>query len=253
MVLSNIKSFTNKSKCGIIYCHFPFRTKGGRPLDFLLQYDYRAGDAACALNTLHDLAEEGTEAIICRIRCSADNVLFVHPDTTMTRLCSCDEYVSELQFQEIRAMMRLCGYYPLTLEEILNGYRGSTRLILHFRCFRPRAQIISRIVQDPRFSLGTDSPEQLAVFAAGYSGQRTVGFACHLTAAQKMAESGASEICMYGRDVDGFGRLDFSDIRIHCPLWYEVLHKPEHGLDEIITKARHIGFDRVTVPLDYIV
>lgn len=221
-------------------------------MDFLLQYDYRTGGASCALQTLHDLAEEETEAVICRIRSSADHVLFVHPDTTLSRLCSCDEYVSDLQFSEIRAMMRLCGYYPLTLDELLDGYRGKNRLILHFRCFRPRAQTISRIVQDPRFSLATDSPEQLAVFAGGYPGHRTVGFACHMEAAQKMAAAGASAVCMYGRDVEGFGRLDFSAVRKKCPLWYEVLHKPEHGLDEIIAKSRSIGFDRVTVPLDYI-
>jgi hypothetical protein len=220
---------------------------------FLLQYDYRPGDAACALATLHELAAEDTEAVICRIRCSADNVLFVHPDTTMTRLCACDEYVSDLQYTEIRAMMRLCGYHPLTLEELLQGYRGNTRLVLHFRNFRPHARIISRIAQDPRLSLATDSPEQLAVIAEGYPGHRTVGFACHLPTALKMAQSGASEICMYGRDVEGFGRLDFAPLRAKCPLWYEVLHRPGNGLDDILEKAGKIGFDRVTVPLEYIV
>ena len=222
-------------------------------MDFLLQYDYRPGNAACALGALHDLAEEEIEAVICRVRCSSDKVPFVYPDTTLSRLCACDEYVSNLQFTEIRAMMRLCGYFPLTLEELLDGYRGNTRLILHFRSFRPDAQLISRIVQDPRLSLATDSPEQLAVFAAGYPHHKTVGFACHLASARKMADAGASEICMYGRDVEGFGRLDFSSVGAQCPLWYEVLHKPQNGLDEVIRKARSIGFDRVTVLPHYIV
>jgi len=218
----------------------------------IYHYEYRRGGEAAALGALYELTESGAESIVCRIRRSSDNVLFVHQDTVLSERCFCDEYVADLRFREIDALMKLCGYHVLTLDRLLEGYKGDTPLILHFRSLRPNAGIISRIVADSRFSFATDSAEQLAVIAEGFPQNRTVGFACHLPVAEKMAESGASAVCMYGRDVQGFQKMDFSHVKAMCPLWYEFVRTPEDGLDNALNCAASIGFEKVVMSLAYL-
>ena len=220
-------------------------------MEILVHYDYRKGGIGSELDTLHDLASGAAHGVVCRIRRSADNVLFVHQETTMSGLCAVDEYVHELRFCEIDALMRLCGYRVLTLEQILTQYEGAAPLILHFRSFRPEAGIVSRIVRDPRFSFATDSAEQLSVIAQAFPEHRAVGFACHLPTAEEMAMVGASAVCMYGREVPRFRSMDFTEVRVHCPTWYERLRVSDYTHDEAIAQAELLGFESVIMPPSY--
>jgi len=221
-------------------------------LEFLLHYDYRKGGTGSEMDTLHDLAKSGASAIVCRIRQSVDNVMFVHQETTMSQLCACDEYVNELRFCEVDALMRLCGYHVLTLEEILTQYKGNIPLILHFRSSRPDARVVSRIGSDERLWFATDSAEQLSVIAQAFPGRRVVGFACHLPTAEAMAMSGAAAVCMYGREVPRFRSMNFSEVRVHCPIWYERLRVSDYDHDTVITQAQMLGFESVILPPSYL-
>ena len=237
---------------GMWYYLLGYLFERGAALNFLVHYDYRNGGAGSELDTLHDLAASGADAVVCRIRQSADNVLFVHQETTMSQLCACDEYVTELRFCEIDALMRLCGYHVLTLEQILTQYKANTPLILHFRSFRPDARIVSRIVRDDRLWFATDSAEQLSVIAQAFSQRRVVGFACHLPTAEAMAMSGAAAVCMYGREVLRFRSMNFSEVRVHCSLWYERLRVSEYDHDAAIAQAQMLGFDKIILPPSYL-
>ncbi len=233
----------------VSYC---IKHGGGAALDFLLHYDYRKGGAGSELDTLYSLTDSGVKAVVCRIRQSSDNVMFVHQETTMSQLCACDEYVQELRFCEIDALMRLCGYRVLTLDQILGQYEAETPLILHFRSFRPGAEILSRIMRDSRFTFATDSPEQLSVIAQAFPEGNTVGFACHLPTAEAMARAGASAVCMYGREVPRFRSMNFSEVRVHCPVWYERLRVSDFDHDTAIIQAHTLGFDSIILPPSYL-
>ena len=225
--------------------------QGGAALDFLLHYDYRRGGAGSELDTLHDLGKLGAKAVVCRVRQSSDNVMFIHQETTMSQLCACDEYVQDLRFCEIDALMRLCGYRILTLDKLLAHYQADTPLILHFRSFRPGAEVLSSIMRDTRFSFATDSVEQLGVITQAFPESRTIGFACHLPTAEAMAAAGASAVCMYGREVLRFRSMNFARVREHCPIWYERLRVSDIDHDTAIVQAQELGFDSIILPPAY--
>jgi len=248
-VSSPIPFFTRERKCDIIVS-YPLnrQPQGDTDMKLIYQYEYRKGGPQQALDSLHALADSGADAILCRIRCSSDNVLFVHQDTTLSELCSCDEYVSDLRYCEIDALMRLCLYHVLTLDQLLENYRGTTPLILHFRSVRPDAGTVSRIMRDSRFSLATDSPEQLRIIAQAFPGQHTIGFACHYPTALQMAQSGAFAVCLYGRDVSGFASMDLAALTEHCPVWAEPPRFTEAEPEAVLLQAEAMGFERVILP-----
>jgi hypothetical protein len=221
-------------------------------VELIINCEYEQGNKADPVDALHELAETNNSYIVCRIRRSADNVLFVFPDTMMSRLCSYDEYVSELRFCEIDALMSLSGYKVLKLDSLLEQYRGTSRIILHFRNVRPNADIISRIMKNDRFSFATDSLEQLAIIMSGFPDHKAVGYACHLPTAEQMAGLGIDAVCMYGREAARFAKLDFTKIKNKCELWYEITQEPEAGLDAELQQAKTLGFDRIATPLRYI-
>ena len=220
-------------------------------MEYIVHYEYRKGGPGSALANLHELTRCGAEAIVCRIRCSSDNIMFVHQETTMSQLCSCDEYVSELRFCEIDALMRLCGYQVLTLQAVLNEYAGDKPLILHFRSIRPDAGTVQRIMRDERFIFATDSSEQLSVILQAFPEHRAIGFACHLPTAEEMARCGAFAVCMYGREVLRFRSMDFSQVREHSSLWCERLRVSEYNHITAVKHAELIGFARLIMPPDY--
>jgi len=221
------------------------------PVKLILEYTYRLHGERDALASLHDFARSGADAIVCRIRSSEDHVLFVHPDTTLDRLCGLEERVDELRFCEIDAMMRLNGYRILTLEALLDGYTGEVPLVLHFRGVRPDGNTVSRVMRDPRFSFATDSVEQLTLIAQAYPDGKTVGFASHIPNGLSMARAGASAVCLYGRESSAYTDPLVDEIRVHSDLWIAPPGRPKGNLDTEKTKIRALGAVGIVVPLDY--
>ena len=221
-------------------------------MKLILHYTYRRGGTSSALDTLHELAQSSADAILCRVRRSKNNVLIVYPESTMAQLCSYEERVDELQFNEIDALMQLCGYHVLTLSELIDKYQCNTPLILHFRSFRPDASVVSRVVRDPRFSFGTDSVDQLNVIANGFPSHKAIGFASHLPAAQAMANVGASVICMYGRDAAKYTAGSLAPLAHNHEIWMELPRQPEEGLDEAMETAQTLGCSGIVLPLEFL-
>lgn len=220
-------------------------------MKLILEYTYRLHGERDALASLHDFAKSGADSIVCRIRSSEDHVLFVHPDTTLDRLCGREERVDELRFCEIDAMMRLNGYRILTLDALLDGYEGETPLVLHFRGVRPDGNTVSRVMRDSRFCFATDSVEQLTLIAQAYPGGTTVGFASHIPNGLAMARAGASAVCLYGRESGAYRDPLTEEIRVFCELWIAPPGRPHSGLDTEREKIRALGASGVVVPLDY--
>lgn len=219
-------------------------------MELVWHYEYRVGCTE-PLDALHEMTKCGADGILCRIRRSADNVLFVCRETVMTELCACDEYVSKLSFREIDALMRLCGYRVLTLDALLDGYHGEMQVILHFRTVRPDGSLLGRIMQNPHFTVATDSVEQLRVIAEGFPANAPIGFACHLPTAMEMAEAGASAVCLYGRELTGFSKDGLAALAEKIPVWYELICAPEDGVDAPAALAEKSGVSRLVLPLAY--
>lgn len=214
-------------------------------------YDYSIGDRD-ALSPLHDLAKISTGEVICRVRQSKDGIAFVCRESTLARLCLCDEQVSGLKFTEIDALLRLCNMHVLTLDTLLSEYARETPLVLHFRGFRPDAYIVSRVVRDPRFSFATDSAEQLGVISMGFPEHRTVGFASHLRAAEVMMKAGASVLCLYGREPAVYTDDQLAPLKEKCELWTEIPHFAQTNLDTMTADAEARGFSGIVLSLDRI-
>ena len=210
-------------------------------MKLILHHSYSQSSGMSALDTLRALTHCGAHALVCRIRRSSDNVLLVHQDTTMARLCLCEERIDALRFCEIDALMRLSGYSILTLNELLENYTEKTPLILHFRGFRPDASVISRFIGDPRFSFATDSVEQLRVIAGGFPAHRTVGFACHIPNAAAMLRAGASAVCLYGRRLSEYPPEQLLQLGAGGRLLLEIPELSAEGLDAEMQKAGELA------------
>ncbi len=201
---------------------------------------------------LHDLAAISTGAVVCRVRQSKDGVPFVCRESTLARLCLCDEQVSQLRYAEVDALMRLCNMHVMPLDLLFDGYARETPLVLHFRGFRPDAGIVSRVVRDARFSFATDSAEQLGVISMGFPQHRTVGFASHLRAADVMMRAGASVLCLYGREPGAYSEEQLAPLLEKCELWTEIPPYAESDLDTMIRDAEVRRFSGIVLPLDLI-
>lgn len=210
-------------------------------MKLILHHTYDRSGGMSALENLRWLSLSGADALICRVRRSRDNVLLIHEDTTMARLCLCEERIDELRFCEIDALMRLGGYRVLTLDELLDGYRERTPLILHFRSFRPSATVISRFIGDERFSFATDSVEQLRAFTEGFPGRRTVGFSCHLPNADAMQKAGADAVCLYGRTLGEYDPAAVRALGQAGEIWLEPDGDPIPDLDTVYAEAQRLS------------
>lgn len=215
-------------------------------------YDYDISGRDDALATLHDLAKISVGEVVCRVRQSKDGIPFVCRESTLARLCLCDEQVSQLRFAEVDALMRLCNMRVLTLDTLFSEYARETPIVLHFRGFRPDANIVSRCVRDSRFSFATDSAEQLGVISMGYPTHKTVGFASHLRAAETMMRAGASVICLYGREPGAYSEEQMLPLKEKCELWTEIPSYAESDLDTMMADASALGFSGVVLPLELI-
>lgn len=215
-------------------------------------YDRSQPFADRGMEILHDLARSSDGTVVCRVRQSKDGTVFICLEPTLARLCLCEERVEELRFAEIDALMRLGNMHILTLDTLLSSYEGDAQIVLHFRGFRPDADIVSRVVRDARFSFGTDSSEQLGVIAGAYSRHKTVGFASHLRAADTMLQAGASAICLYGREPGAYTREQTAPLAARCELWAEIPSYATADLDSMIQSASAVGFAGIVLPLQLI-
>ncbi len=215
-------------------------------------FDYDISDREDALPALHQLATVSTDAIVCRVRQSKDGIPFICRDTTLARLCLCDEQVSDLRFAEVDALMRLCDMRIITLERLFDYYVQETPLVLHFRGFRPDGNLVSAVARDPRFLFATDSAEQLGVISMGYPQNRTVGFASHLRAAETMLLAGASVICLYGREPGAYTEEQLAPLKAQREIWTEIPSFAETDLDTMKADAEERGFSGIVLSLDKI-
>lgn len=147
--------------------------------------------------------------------------------------------------------MQLGGYHVLTLERLFAEYASSTKLILHFRGFRPDASVVSRVVRDVRFSFGSDSIEQIRVIADGYPSHRSTGFASHIPTAMQLAEQGAEVICLHGREAHGYSaeQQQLSTIAKRSQLWMELPRNSEIPYAESVAAAEKMGISGMVIPL----
>ncbi len=215
-------------------------------------FDYDISGRENAMPALHELASVSTDAIVCRVRQSKDGIPFICRESTLARLCLCEEKVSDLRFSEIDALLRLCDMRVITLDALFSSYQQETPLVLHFRGFRPNANIVSRIVRDPRFFFATDSAEQLGVISMAYPQNRTVGFASHLRAAEVMMRAGASVLCLYGREPAAYTEEQLAPFKPRCELWTEIPSFAETGLDTMKADAEALGFSGIVLSLNMI-
>ncbi len=215
-------------------------------------YDRSQPFADRGMEILHDLARSSDGVVICRVRRSKDGVVFICLEPTLARLCLCEERVEDLRFAEIDALMRLGNMHILTLDTLLSCYEGEAQIVLHFRGFRPDAEIVSRVVRDVRFSFGTDSAEQLGVIAGAYPQHKAVGFASHLRAAETMLQAGASVICLYGREPGAYTAEQIAPLAAHCEIWTEIPPYATAGLDSMIRSAGDVGCRGIVLPLQLI-
>ena len=228
------------------------KTERGTDMKLIPYFDYDFSGRDNALPALHELATVSTDVIVCRVRQSKDGIPFICRESTLARLCMCEEQVSDLRFSEIDALFRLCNMRVITLDDLFSSYMQETPLVLHFRGFRPDGNTISRVVRDSRFSFATDSAEQLDVISMGYPGHRTVGFASHLRAAELMMQAGASVLCLYGREPAAYTEEQLQPLKARCELWTEIPSFAETGLDTMKKDAEALGFGGIVLSLDLI-
>ena len=175
------------------------------------------------IDPLRALEQTATDApfILCRVRRSADGVLFAQNDALLIDRCSLDKRVDQLTFKEISALYTLCGYNVLTFEQLMN-YQGKKRVVLHLRGFRPSARILSWIAENPMFGIGSDSVVQMPALIEGYPTLKTIGFACYMPIAVQLLEAGACGIVMYGRHLSQYTAAELAPLR-GKPLYIEPL------------------------------
>ena len=90
-------------------------------------YDYDITGRDDPLAALHDLAKISVGEVVCRVRQTKDGVPFVCRESTLARLCLCDEQVSQLRFAEVDALMRLCNMRVMTLDTLFAEYARDCR------------------------------------------------------------------------------------------------------------------------------
>lgn len=215
-------------------------------------YDRQRGHADRGMDILHDLAKSSDGTVVCRVRRSRDGAVFICREPTLAQLCLCEERVEDLRFSEIEALMRLCNMHILTLDRLLSSYEGEAQVVLHFRGFRPDADIVSRVVRDPRFSFATDSVEQLSVISAAYPAHKTVGFASHLRAAESMMRAGASILCLFGREPGAYTSEQIAPLAERCEVWTEIPPYATADLDSMVQSASAVGCAGIVLPLQLI-
>ena len=215
-------------------------------------YDHSQPFADRGMDILHDLAKSSDGTVVCRVRRSKDGTVFICLEPTLARLCLCEERVEDMRFAEIDALMRLCNMHVLTLDTLLSSYEGEAQVVLHFRGFRPDADIVSRVVRDSRFSFGTDSVEQLGVIAGAYPVHKTVGFASHLRAAETMMQAGAAVVCLYGREPGAYAPGQLAPLTAHCEVWAEIPPYATADLDSMVQSASAVGCAGIVLPLQLI-
>ena len=214
-------------------------------------YSY-CGGMTDPLDALHDQARSGADAILCRVRLTKDNVPIIYRDSSMARMCMREERVDELTFREVEALMLLSSRRILTLDRLFDEYAGQTPIILHFRGFRPEADLIYRTALDPRFLFASDSVQQIRFVANVYPQCGTVGFASHIPVAEEMMAAGARAVCLYGREISQYPKDRIPVESDQCSIWFDVHREPNERIDALMKQVRNLGGSGITVPLEYI-
>lgn len=167
------------------------------------------------LETMILAAKSGVFAVECDIRKTVDGVYVIYHDDDLSRLAGESALVSQVTFEQMQGYMRKAGNEVLTFEQLKNGYKESTPLLLHIKLLDYDMDFAKMIAESGLpIIAGVMSLDMLKCFSAFFPPERILAFLPKAEMAKDFYENGTGIIRLWEQWLD---KVTPADIKKDCP------------------------------------
>lgn len=168
-----------------------------------------------SLETMIMAAKSGVYAVECDIRKTVDGVYVIYHDDDLSRLAGESAKVSEITFEKMQEYMRKAGNEVLTFEQLKNGYKESTPLLLHIKLLDYDMEFAKMIAESGLpIIAGVMSLDMLKCFSAYFPPERILAFLPKPEMAKEFYENGTGIIRLWEQWLN---KVTPTDIKKDCP------------------------------------
>ena len=168
-----------------------------------------------SLETMIMAAKSGVYAVECDIRKTVDGVYVIYHDDDLSRLAGESANVSEITFEKMQEYMRKAGNEVLTFEQLKNGYKESTPLLLHIKLLDYDMEFAKMIAESGLpIIAGVMSLDMLKCFSAYFPPERILAFLPKPEMAKEFYENGTGIIRLWEQWLN---KVTPTDIKKDCP------------------------------------
>ena len=141
---------------------------------------HRNETPGCPENSIASLeysAQEGIYAVECDVRRTGDGQYVIYHDERTGRLAGEDRLIAEISLDEMRAVLAAAGREVITLDQLTEGYRKDTPILLHVKEHTPWPDLVEKFEKaKDMLILGVESIEMLRAVRSFMPKDRLLAF-----------------------------------------------------------------------------
>lgn len=168
-----------------------------------------------SLETIIYSARAGVYAVECDIRRTKDGVFVIYHDDNLLRLANNPKKVSEITFEEMQREHQKRGLNVLTFEQLKNGYKENTPILLHIKMEEYDEDFAKYVcLSGLPIIAGVMSIDMLKCFSKCLPPERILAFLHDYKFAKDFYQNGAGIIRLWEQWLDKITPLKIKEI---CP------------------------------------
>ncbi len=168
-----------------------------------------------SLETLISAARKDVFAVECDIRKTKDKVYVIYHDNNLSRLAGYDATVSDITYKEMSELMAKNDRTVLTFEELKNGYKEKTPILLHIKLTK-YDEDFAKYIKDSGLPIiaGVVSLDMLKAFSSHFPPERILAFMPSYKMAEDFYKGGAGILRLWEHWLD---EIEPAHIKNICP------------------------------------
>lgn len=168
-----------------------------------------------SLKTMITAAKMGADAVECDIRKTKDGIYVIYHDENLGRLSGTSATVSEVTLDEMQELLSKNNERVMTFEELKNGYKEETPILLHIKLTEYDEEFARYIVDSGLpIIVGVLSLDMLKCFAKFLPKERILAFLPKIEDAEEYYKNGVGIIRLWEQWLT---RITPAEVKGKCP------------------------------------
>lgn len=168
-----------------------------------------------SLETMITAAKMGADAVECDIRKTKDGVYVIYHAENLGRLSGTSATVSEVTLDEMQELLSKNNERVMTFEELKNGYKEETPILLHIKLMEYDEEFARYIVNSGLpIIVGVLSLDMLKCFSKLLPKERILAFLPQIEDAEEYYKNGVGIIRLWEQWLT---RITPADVKKKCP------------------------------------